>query len=135
MATTTGFTGAQFPFRFNGTGGIATSTVTTGDPSHIVESIRQIIGTRQGERVMRPEFGGNADSLVFAPQTDVGLRVANHTIGKQIRRWEKRVELKSIEVADTTSSPAGVAVEIAVEFEITATRQLAAVNTMIHQES
>ncbi len=33
----------------------------------VEESIRVILGTQYGERVMRPRFGCNLASLVFAP--------------------------------------------------------------------
>ncbi len=93
-----GYKGPSFPFRFNGVGAVFTSTVETGNPAHILESIRQIIGTRRGERVMRPEFGADADNLVFSPQSNSGIRIATHNIGQQILRWEKRVDLQNVEI-------------------------------------
>ena len=94
-----GYKGISFPFRFNGLGGVAGSSVETDNPAHIIESIRQIIGTRRGERVMRPEFGADADDLVFSPQSNSGIRIATHNIGQQILRWEKRVDLQKVEIA------------------------------------
>ncbi len=93
-----GYRGISFPFRFNGLGSVTSSTVETGNPAHILESIRQIIGTRRGERVMRPEFGADADNLVFSPQSNPGIRIATHNIGQQILRWEKRVDLQKVEI-------------------------------------
>jgi phage baseplate assembly protein W len=47
---------------------------------------------------MRPEFGADADNLVFSPQSNSGIRIAAHNIGQQILRWEKRVDLQRVDV-------------------------------------
>ncbi len=114
-----GFRGISFPFRFNGIGGVAGSSVETDNPAHIIESIRQIIGTHRGERVMRPEFGADADDLVFSPQSNTGIRIATHNIGQQILRWEKRVDLQKVEITRIEDLEA----EINLEVKIKVTRE------------
>ena len=114
-----GYKGPSFPFRFNGVGAVAGSTVETGNPAHILESVRQIIGTRRGERVMRPEFGADADNLVFSPQSNSGIRIAAHNIGQQILRWEKRVDLQKVEITRIEDLEA----EINLDIQIKVTRE------------
>ena len=50
--------GLKFPFRFQRrSGGAQISSATSTEHEHFHESIIQILGTRPGERFMRPEFG------------------------------------------------------------------------------
>ncbi|HET7187366.1 MAG TPA: GPW/gp25 family protein, partial [Gemmatimonadaceae bacterium] len=55
--------GASFPVAVDAAGGVAESAGVR----KIEESIQIILGTQHGERVMRPTFGCNLKSLVFAP--------------------------------------------------------------------
>ena len=58
--------GLSFPFRFDRrSGSPQVSSSTSDDHEHIKESIRQILGTRIGERFMRPDFGSRLHELVF----------------------------------------------------------------------
>ncbi len=126
-----GFTGMAYPLKFNGLGKISSSSVEPGNPAHIMESIRQIIGTRQGERVMRPEFGANLEDLVFMPQSHTEISVAVHNIGTQVARWEKRVNLKNADVtriADTKT-------EVNLDVEILATRKTEEVNISLESSN
>jgi hypothetical protein len=56
-------TGWSFSLQIDSRGGIALSQ---GDGA-IIESIRAILGTARGERRMRPNFGCDIHTLVFAP--------------------------------------------------------------------
>ena len=126
-----GYRGVSFPFRFNAVGGVAVSSVEAGNPAHILESIRQIIGTRRGERVMRPEFGANADDLVFSPQSNSGVRIATHNIGSQLLRWEKRVDLQKVEIIRMEDLEA----EIDLDVRIKVTRDAEEMKIPIKKES
>jgi len=126
-----GYRGVSFPFCFNGVGGVSTSSVEAGNPAHILESIRQIVGTRRGERVMRPEFGANADDLVFSPQSNSGIRIATHNIGSQLLRWEKRVDLQKVEIIRMEDLEA----EIDLDVRIKVTRDAEEMKIPIKKES
>ena len=86
----TGFLGSglKFPLQVNpATGKIA---MVQGEDD-IMESIGIIIGTNQGERVMRPEFGSTASDYVFAP---TGFSIADsiaHDIREQLILQEPRI--------------------------------------------
>ena len=71
--------GLKFPFRFQRrSGGAQVSSATSTEHEHIHESIIQILGTRPGERFMRPEFGSKLKDLVFEPNDEVLKGLIRH---------------------------------------------------------
>lgn len=94
--------GLKFPFTFQRkSGGAQISTVTSHEHAHIHESIRQILGTRPGERFMNPEFGSRLKDLVFEQNDQVLKALVRHYVIDAIKRWEKRVIVTSVEFDDT----------------------------------
>ncbi|MFB6887708.1 GPW/gp25 family protein [Kitasatospora sp. NPDC056327] len=70
--------------------------VLTGGPTDIEEAIRIILGTVQGERRMRPEFGCGVHELVFDP-LDAGTATrAEMEVRQALDRWEPRIEVTDI---------------------------------------
>jgi phage baseplate assembly protein W len=57
--------GVSFPFRINSEGRVMLSKVDPLSSQHIDESIKQILLTRVGERLMNPAFGSRVLDLVF----------------------------------------------------------------------
>jgi phage baseplate assembly protein W len=57
----------------------------------IAEAIRIILGTSQGERTMRPDFGCNVQGFMFGQTDDTTLRLLETSIRDAIRSWEPRV--------------------------------------------
>lgn len=55
----------SFPLRFDARG----RTAESGDAQHVREMIEQLLFTRQGERVNRPDFGSGLMHAVFAPNS------------------------------------------------------------------
>jgi phage baseplate assembly protein W len=80
--------GWRFPVAVNLTGGIATSSFE----ENVRESVFVIIGTAQGERVNRPEFGCRIHDLMFAPNTPLTAARAAHFVEEALWQWERRVE-------------------------------------------
>jgi phage baseplate assembly protein W len=64
----------------------------------VEESIRIILGTQYGERVMRPEFGCNLKSLAFAPNNASTANLARYYVEEGLRRWEPRIEVVDVAV-------------------------------------
>ncbi|MEO8938421.1 MAG: GPW/gp25 family protein [Burkholderiaceae bacterium] len=62
----------------------------------VAQSIRVILGTGRGERVMRPDFGCGLQDLVFATASDATLGTAESEVREALRRWEPRIELLSV---------------------------------------
>ena len=86
-------TGWTFPLRIDGRGGIALSTNENG----IVDSIRVILGTAKGERRMRPGFGCDINTLVFAPNNASTWGMAAHYVEEALGMWEPRIEVMQVE--------------------------------------
>lgn len=85
--------GIQYPFAFAPTGAVTTSD----DLPRIRQSIRQILGTRPGERAMRPEFGCGLHALLFEHNTAVFQAMARRRILDALRRWEPRISVSRID--------------------------------------
>lgn len=66
----------------------------------IVESIQIILGTQYGERLMRPQFGCNLKSLVFAPNDSATANLARYYITEGLARWEPRIEVLEVSVSN-----------------------------------
>ena len=88
--------GIRHPLGLSGSGGIAESAGV----QKIEESIRIILGTQYGERMMRPRFGCNLRSLVFAPNDVATANLARYYVEEGLRTWEPRIELVDINVAN-----------------------------------
>ncbi|MBN1937903.1 MAG: GPW/gp25 family protein [Anaerolineae bacterium] len=87
--------GLAFPLQLTPRGGIA---LAVGERD-IEQSIRIILGTMPGERVMRPEFGCYIHDLVFAPHDAATEGLAIHYIKRALDRWEPRITLRSVDIA------------------------------------
>jgi phage baseplate assembly protein W len=109
--------GVAFPVAVGVRGGIRESAGT----SAIEESIRVILGTQHGERVMRPEFGCNLRHLVFEPMNEATLNVARHLVDDGLTRWEPRIEVMQVEVQ--AANELGV-LTIQVSYRVRATQEI-----------
>lgn len=86
--------GWSFPVGPGGNGGISLSSGHT----EIAESIRLILGTSLGERVMRPNFGCQIHELVFAPLTGETLGLCRRYVEEALGWWEPRVDVVDVAV-------------------------------------
>jgi phage baseplate assembly protein W len=82
----------------------------------IEESIRIILNTTPGERLMRPDFGCLINEMVFTPNRPQSITLAEHYVREAIIRWEPRVILK--EVRGEPDPDNEVAVNIHIQYEI-----------------
>jgi uncharacterized protein len=88
--------GFAFPLRLNAHGGIQASRYE----QKVKESLLTILGTQYGERMMRPRFGCNLRSLVFAPNTAATANLARHYVEEGLTTWEPRIILDEVTVAN-----------------------------------
>lgn len=65
----------------------------------IRESIRIILSTSKGERVMRPTFGCNIHDYVFAPNNSATATMLSFYVKEALRDWEPRIEVQNVTVA------------------------------------
>ncbi len=82
-----------------------------GEPN-VEQSLRILLLTRLGERVMRPGYGSQAPRLVFAPGSEQYLRLLEETIREAVRDWEPRVSLDAVRAEADPADPAEVTVSI-----------------------
>lgn len=87
--------GIKFSFQTNLSGGIALSC----HEESIKESIRIILGTSKGERLMRPDFGCGIHNLVFAPVNTSTEGLIIHHIREALILFEPRLELLKVDVS------------------------------------
>ena len=85
--------GWSFPVRLDPrTGGIAVSEYE----NDIEESIRIILRTSRGERVMRPDFGCGIHDLVFDVVDQSTLTRVETSVRDAMTRFEARIELLDV---------------------------------------
>jgi hypothetical protein len=87
-------------------------TFSEGD-ANVAQSLRILLLTRLGERVMRPGFGSEAPRLVFAPGSERYLRLLETSIREAVRDWEPRVTLDVVRAEVDTTDETRVTVSIA----------------------
>lgn len=86
--------GFAFPLQINPYGGVHQSR----HAQKVRESILVILGTQHGDRVMRPIFGCNLRSLVFAPNNAATANLARHYVTEGLTIWEPRILLDEVTV-------------------------------------
>jgi len=86
--------GFAFPLSVNARGGINQSQ----QEQKIKDSIRMILGTQYDERVMRPNFGCNLKSLIFAPNNKTTANLAKYYVEEGLNTWEHRIILEDVMV-------------------------------------
>ncbi len=88
--------GFSYPVTLDVTGGILMSA----DVVNIQQSIVIILGTQFGERVMRPTFGCNLKSLVFAPNNAQTAALARQYVLDGLQAWEPRISVQTVTVSN-----------------------------------
>ena len=91
-------TGWGFPPTFNNT---SSQVEMISNEEYIKSSLEILLTTRQGERVMRPDYGCNLDELVFEPLTTTFKTYIKDLIATAILYYEPRIDVNSIDLDDT----------------------------------
>jgi Phage baseplate assembly protein W len=79
-----------------------------------------ILGTQHGERLMRPTFGANLKSLVFAPNNPATAHLARFYVEEALRTWEPRILVNEVHVQN---DDAGGRLTIEIHYRIKATNE------------
>jgi Bacteriophage baseplate protein W len=87
--------GMTFPVQL-GVAGISQSA----GADKVEQSIRVILGTQYGQRVMRPRFGCNLGSLAFAPNNGSTANLARYYVAEGLATWEPRIDVLDVAVAN-----------------------------------
>jgi phage baseplate assembly protein W len=100
--------GLGFPPRIGADGRLVWSV----GEDNVRESLRLILLTEPGERLMREEFGCGLRRFLFEPNTVTTRQLIRDRIAQAIGRWEPRVALEAVEVEADANNPRLVAITI-----------------------
>lgn len=78
----------------------------------IRQSIRIILETAPGERVMRPNFGCGIHELVFTHMDSTSLQRIRSVVEEALRRCEARIEVIEVTVDDAATSEGELLVQV-----------------------
>ena len=111
-------TGWRFPVTTDRSGAIERATAD----ADIRESIRLILTTAKGERVMRPDFGCGIHEFAFATVNTTTLSLVERTVEDALRRWEPRIEVEAVEASAAELSRGSLSISIDYRVRSTNTR-------------
>ena len=80
-------------------------------PEKVLQSIRIILETTPGERVMRPTFGAGLDRYLMKPNTVASRALIRRAVEQALALWEPRIKASAIAV-DPGEDPALVLITI-----------------------
>jgi len=89
----------------------------------IRQAIRIILGTNQGERVMRPDFGAGLNTLVFEPVSPTTMQLVKKKVEDALVDWEPRIDLLQVNVGGDSSEFNKLLIDV--EYRVRATNTLA----------
>jgi phage baseplate assembly protein W len=108
-------TGLAFPMQVNSRGEIA----LVSGAKDIEQSIRIILGTRPGERVMRPTFGCKAHDLLFEIRDATTASLLKKYVLDALNFWEPRIQVLQVDVLLDDDLDGSLQVEISYEIKAT----------------
>ncbi|AFO55268.1 GPW/gp25 family protein [Natrinema sp. J7-2] len=111
-------TGWSFPVETDARGSVRTSEAE----DDIRESIRIILGTAKGERMMRPEFGCEIHDHVFSAATPATLNLIESSVREALVQWEPRIDIEDIDARTDAEAPNKVLIDI--EYRVRTTNSL-----------
>lgn len=108
-------TGLAFPMQVNSRGEIA----LVSGAKDIEQSIHIILGTRPGERVMRPTFGCKANDLLFELRDATTASLLKKYVLDALNFWEPRIQVLQVDVLLDDDLDGSLQVEISYEIKAT----------------
>ena len=111
-------TGWSFPVETDQRGDIKLSNAE----KDIRESIRIILGTAKGERLMRPEFGCDIHKHVFSAASPATLNLIESSVREALVKWEPRIDIESVDARTDDQDPTKVLIDI--EYHVRTTNSL-----------
>ena len=90
-------TGWNYPPQFVKTESTAKTVMVSGQ-ENITQSLRVLLTTNLNERLMRPNYGGGLDLLLFAPIDQRTITKIQNTISDAVLLYEPRVDLVRVQV-------------------------------------
>ena len=120
MTTDNKFSGSgwQFPPEFS-KGESSAMTVVASGPANIAQSLKVLLTTDLGERLMHPEYGCGTTRLLFEPVDQRTITKLQNSIADAILLYEPRVKLANVNIFQDRNN-AGL-LKISIEYIIKAT--------------
>ena len=110
--------GWSFPPRFDADH----RAVMVDNEEDIAESLRILLATRCGERVMQPGYGTHLHRMVFEEANDHTLTQIKHMLQKAVLFFEPRVELDSVDARIASDDMARLELHLNYRIRVTNTR-------------
>jgi phage baseplate assembly protein W len=107
--------GLAWPMRVDHSGSIG----LTSGAAELDSSLRLILLTAPGERVMRPKFGCRIHELVFEPVNANTLGRMTQAVREALTRWEPRIDVDTV-AAEPDLDVSGL-VHISIDYRVRAT--------------
>jgi hypothetical protein len=101
-------TGWNFPMKLNSRGGIS----LISDEEKVAQSIRIILSTPIGQRVMRPTFGSRLHELVFSPANPETFGLAEMYVQDALNFWEPRIQVLEVTAGADNAQPGVLFIQI-----------------------
>ncbi len=101
--------GWAFPPTFDKKSG---ANVMVSDERDIEESLKIILFTSYGERIMRPEFGSNISESVFDTMDSVTINTLTDNIEQAILEFEPRITLHDVFISSEEISEGKVYINL-----------------------
>lgn len=111
--------GWKFPIVPGPTGGLAWSEAD----DNVEQSLKLLLLTRLGERVMRGKFGTRLGALVFKPGSQQNLRAIEREVQTAILMAEPRVEVLEVTAEADAIDPSQITVSLSYRVRRTNTRE------------
>lgn len=112
-------TGWQYPVTTDHRGDIELSDAE----ADIRESIRIILGTAKGERIMRPEFGCDIHDHVYSSAAPATLNLIESNVEAALVRWEPRIDVEDVTARTDPDAPNEILIDI--DYYVRTTNSLA----------
>jgi len=93
---------------------------TVSADASVRQAVLLLLSTRPGERVNRPDYGCHLFRLVFAPGDDTTAGLAIHYVASALRRWERRIDVLSLDATCAADDPA--LLEVRLRYRVRATQ-------------
>lgn len=95
---------------------VSGSIAMISEVASVQQSVKLLLTTRPGERVMRPGYGCDLSDLAFAANDDTTAGLAIHYVRQAIRRWEPRVDILEIDAVRDANEPGRL--EIVLDYRV-----------------
>jgi hypothetical protein len=80
-------------------------------PEKVRQSIRIILDTEPGERIMRPTFGCGLRRYLMKPNSTATRALIQHDVERALAAWEPRIQVRMVQV-EPGDDPASIIIYI-----------------------